>query len=53
MNTYDGLALEFFYLLNERMKGATENSAFSFKVPDTIMFKFGEPVNWFFTNKKG
>jgi hypothetical protein len=53
MDAYDGLAVEFFYLLNERVRGTSENRAFTFKLPETVLFKFGEPVRWFFCNKKG
>jgi len=53
MNSYDGLANEFFYMLNEKQKDTGDQAQFSFRIPDTIIFKFHEPINWFFRNKKG
>lgn len=48
--TDDGVTDQFFRCLHQKDE---LNLGLSINIPDTIFYKFGQPVEWYFTNQRG
>ena len=49
----DGINTAFFHLLWNKDNAAAFSSSVPLRIPDTVVFQYGQPLHWYFTSKRG